>query len=171
MWILGAIALAGAAWFAFGQGAGTTTDTGQQTAGQSSMVSDESFDEQTTLAAIQARGGSWKCDVSSTGPTANSSGTVYVAGERLRGDFTSEVPQVGMTIDSHIVSDGSYTYTWSSAAAQGVKAKVTTEGEAGGKTSDSQTFDSGATMDYKCSAWPTDESKFAVPSDVTFREF
>lgn len=165
VWIIGLVVIGLGAWFVLG--GGQTTNTGDNM-DDSSMVSEESFSENTTLDEIAARGGSWKCSVASTGPTADSTGVVYVAGDRVRADFTSEVPQLG-SVDSYMISDGEYVYSWSSAAPTGVKAMVSLgDGDESTDTSGSETFDSGATLDYECAAWPTDESMFAVPTDVTF---
>ncbi|MCA9366595.1 hypothetical protein KC722_03375, partial [Candidatus Kaiserbacteria bacterium] len=41
-------------------------------------------------------------------------GTVYISGERLRGDF--EMEQAGTVMESHMIQDGEYSYTWSESA-------------------------------------------------------
>lgn len=174
MWLVIVAVVAGGAWYFIGGNSDSSAAdaSATQQEGNTMMPSSETFDESTTLAALQEKGGSWKCTFATTGPTADSSGTVYIAGKNIRGDFESSVKQVSMTLESHMISDGAFAYTWTSSTNQGFKVPV--DVNAGGDTSTavsgSGEFDMGATLDYHCSAWPTDESMFALPAGITFTE-
>lgn len=156
--IVGIIVLA-----AIGAGVWYFTQGNTGTPSGSSPVSSESFTEKSSMKDLVARGGSWKCTFSMTGDTADSSGTVYIAGGKMRGDFTSVVKQANMTVESHMVSDGTYAYTWTNAIPQGFKVAIDQT-----TTTSSDGFDYNSELDYNCAAWPTDENMFVVPADITF---
>lgn len=97
-----------------------------------------------------------------------SSGTIYVADKKFRGDFTI-TDAGGKQIESHMIQDGNYSYSWS--GSQGAKMKLealATPTPVPGATDQSADLDKKA--DIKCSAWGVDQSKFAVPADVQFTD-
>ena len=59
--------------------------------------------------------GSQKCTFSDS--TNNSSGTVYVSGGKMRGDFQSS--NNGKTNSSHMINDGTYVYIWTDGQTNG----------------------------------------------------
>ncbi len=115
------------------------------------------------------QGGSYKCTVSQVVENIESKGTVYVAGELLRGEFTTAVQN--MSIKSTFIAKDGYMYTWTSAApSMGFKAKVMKPnvGSTDTKTSGSYSWNSELVGDYTCEPWALDETKFELPSTVTF---
>ena len=166
--------LGGGVWYFISGSAGSQgASTPNATTTSSSAVSTESFSGEASFNDIMARGGSWKCAFDTTSSVADSSGVVYIGGEKkMRGDFQTKVAQVNMNIESHMVRDGDFMYTWSSAMPQGIKVAITAENSSTvgtGATSGNQSFDVGAKVNWKCDAWPTDESKFVVPTNITFQ--
>lgn len=114
--------------------------------------------------------GNARCTVSSETNGVTSGGTVYVADNRVRGDFTSTLPQTG-PVESHMIVRDGFIYTWSSMAPQGMKMAVNNESEAGVSSDPQQPSPYEAQYSYECDAWSPDESQFTVPSTVTFMEF
>lgn len=100
-----------------------------------------------------------------TYPDAGSTGTVYVSGQKMRGDFNMMVE--GKQMESHMIQDGTYAYSWT--GSQGAKFKIDQNLKAspvsGGQQ---QSVDLEKEVDYKCSPWSADNSKFTVPTDVKF---
>lgn len=92
-------------------------------------------------------------------------GTVYVSGKNMRGDFS--FVSSGKSMDSHVIQDGTYMYSWSSASAQGVKMKMEDVDSVKASPS-SQAVDLDKEVDYKCSSWGVDNSKFTPPADIKF---
>lgn len=129
------------------------------------------FKENTSLLSILNAGGSYQCTFAIDVANSKSTGTVYIANKKMAGDFESVVPQVNMTIKSHMVSDGDYMYTWSDMMPQGMKIKIDPN-VTDVKTppaSGTSSFDYNQNLDYDCKAWATDAGKFAVPANITFK--
>ena len=168
-----AVAVGGGGWFMMHhQSAPKPAANNTEVAATTTTSSTDSFTAKSSLKDIVARGGSWQCTFNIDAAGTSSTGTVYVADGKVRSDFSSKVPQVNMTIDSHMVSDGTYAYTWTSAMPQGFKVALSAGAKAPSTgstaTSGHQDFDYNGALDYKCVAWPTDESKFVVPTNITF---
>lgn len=118
-----------------------------------------------TVASLMARGGSFQCTASLTVQNSSSQGTAYISGEKIRGDFTSRAG--GMTIASHFIIADGYSYSWSDAAPQGFKVKV----DGSSSSQSSQGVTTNADVSYDCTPWTVDQSKFTVPSGITFLEY
>lgn len=124
-----------------------------------------------TLAALMAAGGSVKCTVAPGTENDGMSGTFYVSGKNVRGDFS--VNDEGQATASHMIVDNQFTYTWFDGNEMGFKMVNTTEP---GDTNDAPVaetrgFDPNQAMDYQCVSWIKDASLFIPPTDVTFSEF
>lgn len=94
-------------------------------------------------------------------------GTVYVSASKVRGDFlfTSE----GKAFDSHMIQDGEFMYSWSSASTQGTKMK-TSDLEKVQPSPTSGQVDLNSEVNLDCSAWSVDNAKFSPPSNITFTD-
>lgn len=96
-------------------------------------------------------------------------GTVWVAGERMRGDF--EMQQAGETYYSHMIQDGEMIYTWSESPA-GDFAIVMPIEEGEDVEADTQEYsrpvDMNNEVDYDCRSWNVNASVFVPPSDIEF---
>lgn len=116
-----------------------------------------------SIKSLLAAGKNVNCTISY--PDAGSTGTVYVSGQKMRGDFNMMVE--GKPMESHMIQDGTYVYSWT--GSQGAKFKVDETLKAspvpGGQQ---QNVDLDKEVDYKCSSWSADNSKFTVPTDVKF---
>lgn len=123
-----------------------------------------------SLSDLRKRGGSYECTFSHTSDVGNSTGVVYVSGDRVRGDFTSSAPSVGsFSVESHMIVKDDFTYAWTSLAPQGFKAKITMEGTPSAPPATAQYADQNQSYEYMCTAWAVDESKFTLP-DLSFIE-
>ncbi len=136
--------------------------------GDSMMQANTESKSMGSIKDLMARGSS-ECTVSNKVANSESSGTVYVGNGKMRGDFKSVTVNPAMTIESHMISDGEYIYSWSSAMPQGVKMAVAAT-QSGQPTGQNQQDFYNSQVDYDCNSWRVDESKFEVPSDVTFMD-
>lgn len=117
------------------------------------------------------QGGSYKCDVKQAMSDFENSGTVYMNGSNLRGDFSTIAE--GRPIDTSFIFRDGYSYTWSSAlSTMGFKMKVPANAEMNGAIDASGTYGWSANQigDYNCEPWTVDQSKFALPAGMTFTE-
>jgi hypothetical protein len=161
-------------WMSY-QNSGTTGDSMMEKEGDA-MMEESMEDEQSmesgafsgSLSDLAKRGGNYKCTIAHESEAAQSSGTVYVAGDRIRGDFTSIVPQVGMTVETHMIQNGGYVYTWSPLTPNGFKAKTTLSESNTSQAMSGEYADFQQAYSYDCAPWSVDTSLFTPPSDVTF---
>ncbi len=102
-----------------------------------------------------------------TYPNNGGSGAVYVSGNKFRGDFTTKIAGEKETT-SQVVSDGIYTYIWSSESPTGIKMKLdVTSPAAGAQTGN---FNLDQEVGLNCSPWEVDASKFTVPANIQFTD-
>ena len=110
------------------------------------------------------QGGAYKCEITQyVGEVANS-GTMYINGKNVKGEYTTVVE--GMTINSSFISLDGYAYTWSSVS-PGIGFKMKT-GE--NNTNETYAWDPSQIGDYNCENWVVDAEKFEIPKDITFQE-
>jgi len=117
-------------------------------------------------------GKSVKCSYSISTDGNEMTGVSYVSAGMMRGDFSVKNSD-GTTVDSHMISDSEWIYTWTSTMPQGFKMKVMdaeaqNEESATGNMSLSNLREN---FDYECVNWVPDESLFIVPSNITFTDF
>ena len=101
------------------------------------------------------------------------SGTVYVAGERMRGDF--DMMQDNEPYSMHMIRDAEYAYTWGDGPmgemATKMKLETQTPTEANSTDPvDTDPFESDERVDYECESWTVAASQFTPPSDVEFMD-
>jgi hypothetical protein len=101
-----------------------------------------------------------------------SQGTLYMDGGKVRGDISTDVEVDGKTTESHIIIADKAIYMWSDGRNVGYKMVYdpnATPAPAGTKTTNaSGALDPNTQMNYSCSAWIADSSKFTLPTNVTF---
>lgn len=146
-------------------------------ASQSTTAMPEAKQEETSqkgsIKGLLAAGKNAMCTFSYSDTQGETSGTIYVSGKKMNGDFTTKTTD-GKQMDNHMVQDDTYIYSWSSAIPQGTKMKIPSEemaspspASSGAKT---EGVDLNKNVDYKCSPWDADNSKFVPPSSVTFMD-
>ncbi len=157
------IVIGGGAWY-FSTQQQAPADTGEQ----GSTTTEGSGTA--TFAALLAAGGSRSCDVLVANEESPATGVVYVSGTDVRSDFTAK-PAImnGAEVTAHMIQTGGYIYSWTDLVPQGVKVK--TDAAASTGQSMSSAIDPNAEVQYDCSVWVPDASKFEVPDSITFMEF
>ncbi|MEZ4103430.1 MAG: hypothetical protein R3B55_02670 [Candidatus Paceibacterota bacterium] len=175
--VLGILILGGAALLIFSGGKNKDKDENVITE-ESSMEQDSNkeaenqkdFEEKTTLNSLMKKGGNYECVFSHKTEVGESTGTVYISGQKIRGDFSSKVSVAGLgdmgDIQTHMISDGESIYSWSSMSSDGYKIPKSEEGKS---NQENTNFKSDQELDYKCVAWSVDQSKFSLPTNITFK--
>lgn len=137
---------------------------------ESTTAQETKTEESTTKGSIKnllAAGKNQTCTVKYPAGEQMGEGTVYVSGKNLRGDFT--ITSEGKTIDSHMIQDETYMYSWSSLSPQGIKMKIA-ELEKVQASPTAESVDLDREVDINCSSWSVDSGKFTPPSNVNFTE-
>jgi len=111
-----------------------------------------------------------KCTYSSKAEGGESSGTTYVSGNKARSDFTAK-SSGGEQFESYSITDGDWMYIWNSQSDQGTKMKISDLPKNEDNPNTSKLADVNNAFDYKCSPWLPDNSKFNVPTNITFVDF
>ncbi len=171
LWVVGLIIVVAVAAYLMM----STKKTGNQPTNNgttsNSVKNDKSEPEQVTKASslkdLIALGTSQKCTFSSEG----SEGTMYVAGGKSRGDFSTTA--AGSTSKGHMMFDGKMSYVWMDGQTQGYKMSL--DSVDGNKPTNAPTntptqsgVDYDKQMDYSCEKWSADNSMFVLPSNVEF---
>ena len=118
---------------------------------------------------LAKRGGNYMCTINSAGVGGVTSGTVYVSGTDLRGEFVSKTAAGQVT--SNMLKKGDMMYVWSSAYPQGFMMKAeASSASTGGTATQGQGVDQGQSYDWNCTATAADASKFVKPSNIQFMD-
>lgn len=134
----------------------------------------ENSSELRSIKDLVSAGKSQMCTFTNSTDTSDSSGVIYVAHGMMRGDFDSVAKPTQTKIQSHLISDGTTNYVWTSAARQGYKMAVEQSSSGtntqGSQVSHYQAVDYDQKLVYKCGAWTDDDSLFALPKGVQFMD-
>lgn len=169
--VLAVVLLGGGAYYFFVMSNDSSEDeeTVASTTDVPAATDDGSQNGVGTWASLLARGQDLTCDFRSedVANETTTEGTVYIAGERMRGDFT--MLQAGETYEMSVIRDSEYAYTWgaSAAGAMAIKVAVANTPAEGGMT-DQDPFESDVPVEYSCARWSVDEDKLTPPSDIDF---
>ena len=123
------------------------------------------------------KGSDLQCTFSGETDGTKTSGTTYISGKKVRGDYKIEVE--GKVMESNLISDNEYMYTWSSEMAQGMKMKIdefeksdddnTSKDDQAKQEKNMEAFQDD--YDYNCTKWNVDDSKFNVPTNIEFTDY
>lgn len=97
--------------------------------------------------------------------------TVYIAGSKMRGDFSAKVE--GKSMMTHMIQDDEFTYMWSDEDSKGTKFKITKDEpdpSIKGTSGETQTENLDEEVEMNCSGWVPDGSKFKAPEEVQFTD-
>lgn len=116
---------------------------------------------------LVAKNQSVKCTFNHSTDIDTSSGIVYVSDGKIRGDFDITAKQAVGTFQAHMITDGEYSYVWSSLIAQGFKMPIA---NLSGQTASAPTsgVDYNQSLDYACEPWTVDSSVFVIPTEISF---
>lgn len=120
-----------------------------------SVNSKKSFKELLALGTPQ------KCTFAETVANSSTTGTVYVSGGKIRGDFTSVTKST--TVKSHMISDGQTVHAWVDGMSSGFKMTLSA-----GAKAQSPEMDINRPIDVACTSWTPDVSLFALPTSIKF---
>lgn len=140
--------------------------TGQQ------ISSDQNQSTGKSIKDLLTSGQSQMCTFTDKVEGSESSGTAYVSGGRVRVDATSS--SNGQTLASHIILKDNKMYSWMDNQSMGYMMefdpnKMMDNSSSSADSASSQNVDINKYVDYKCSAWTADESKFSEPSNIKFQ--
>lgn len=138
----------------------------------------EEFDQsgRGSLSALMAFGQNITCDFTYAPEEGGTTeGTVYIASERMRGDFV--MLENGSEYEMHVINDTEYGYTWGKGPEGEMAMKFPVSEDDDSSIHENDRDDSyepigmDEDVEYECKRWGVDESKFTPPSDVTFMDF
>lgn len=147
------------------------SSTSPQMDNSDKMMNEEgAMEGKNSLKALLTSGQSQMCTFKDLVDDADYNGTVYVAGGKMRGDFTSTTN--GQTYMTHMIIKDNTMHSWTDGQATGftmafdVNAAMNSQED----TKDApKTVDIDKMIDYECSGWSVDESKFTPPASVKFQ--
>lgn len=103
-------------------------------------------------------------------PGAQMVGTAYFIGEnKLRADFTT-TPETGEKVDSYSIRDNNTMYVWSSLSNMGTKFTINEDTATVPSDQNPTEVLKRPDVEYHCSPWLVDESKFVPPTDINFTD-
>jgi hypothetical protein len=112
-----------------------------------------------------------KCTFSSSTDEGETSGTVYVSGDKAKVELETTTGKEKTTI--YTIRQGDTFYMWGDSLPTGMKMTMNVD-EWAQKAKQPQTkealstFDPNSDVDFKCSAWTVDPSLFIAPTNVKF---
>lgn len=110
-----------------------------------------------------------KCTFSDVSEGVSMEGTTYIAGGKMRGDFSTTVE--GTVTTGHSIYDGKASYVWMDGTPTGFKMEIDPNETATSETSTQGGLDLNKTIDYSCGVWVPDQTLFFPPDNVTFSAF
>src|SRR3989338_3918069 len=118
-----------------------------------------------SMKSLLGRNISQECTFSSTENGSDTSGTVYVASGKMRGDFNSTIN--GKREVNHMIVTDNTSYVWGDSMAQGIKMSLadTTKQE-----NNNNNVDVNKEADYSCKSWSADNNKFTLPAGISFSD-
>lgn len=146
-------------------GCGSKKTTQEETTPGGSEQTNKEESGKGSIWDLFSKGKSLKCTFQKAGESVSQ--TVYLSGKNLRMDFSGK--QGEKIVESYMILKNDFAYLWSADNKNGMKWPVNSqEQEGGGKAEWRKELDN--SLDYRCSVWVPDNSKFNPPGDVTFQD-
>lgn len=146
-----------------------TSEVADSTAAKSlAETQTNSTAEKSSLKSLLAMNKSQKC----TFDVESSSGTNYITGGKMRGDFTAKTG--GSTATTHMIVDGQTSYVWMDGQTSGYKMDFSamqgnsTKGDV--NNTGQVNVDPNRDMNYNCTGWSVDNSVFVLPTNIKFAD-
>lgn len=165
--IVAVLAIGGGVYYAKNNNDGVEAEAELDANVEANMSADMSSETgaKATLRSLLAIGKDVVCEVSTSKDGYVSEGTVFIsASGEMRGDFNSSM-NGGAATESHMIMQGDEAHVWS--GSQGAKVNMAAMG-ASASSQAGQVVDVDADVEYECSNWNRDASKFTTPSSVNF---
>jgi hypothetical protein len=139
----------------------------------SNQVSGDRITGSNSLSSLLGMGKNLVCTFDYADESGEQKGTVYIAGEKMSGEFT--ITDSEGSVQTSIIRDDEYQYLWGDGMEQGVKFKLSAmselEGEATTPTETEESVDLDQQYNVDCDNWRVDDSKFVPPSNVEFMDY
>lgn len=152
----------------------TNNKNDDQKQSESSQSAEQNNGEQNSINSLLAQKKNVTCTFSSTDGSGNqTSGTVYIAGERMRGNFNYQASGEAEQ-KSNVLRDNEYQYFWQEGVETGFKmgiSEMESSDDSKKDNNQSQAVDQNIKYDFDCSDWSVDESMFNVPDNVKFTDY
>jgi hypothetical protein len=158
--VLGLVVLGGIVYFAMAN-RNSTEPVSTQKEQKNTETTPTSNVQKSSLKNLVAQGNQ-QC----TYQDGQTSGTVYTSNGKARMDFTSVAN--GVSMSSHSIIDSDTYYAWVDGQTTGFKISINQTAQ--GSVGSNQNVDVNRTMDYNCSSWSPDNSKFSLPTGITFTD-
>lgn len=172
--VLAAVVVVGGGYYVMNSGSLSVTQTEDVAEQEADAVADKVTPKLAESALsfsgswndLAKRGGNYVCEVNHSSKLDISSGTVYVSGTSVRGEFVSQT-SVG-AVASHMLKVDNKVYVWGGGMEQGIMMQASAmEGQGSTQTS-GQGVRANQKYDWACRATGTDASKFVVPTNIEF---
>ncbi len=140
----------------------STTSATEQTKTESSMSD--------SLSSLLKSGKTQQCTFSYTDPNGDSTqGVAYITAEKIRTDLT--INSNGKESNVYVVRNGDDNFIWGSEFPNNTGLKMTLSIEDYESNTDSKEyFDPTRKVDYDCSGWTPDSTKFTPPANIKFQD-
>ena len=132
----------------------------------------EAFDttSQKNLRSLLGSGESQKCSFTQKSGIEDMKGTVYIAGGRMRGDFSSHMGSTEV-VGTHMITDGHEHRIWTDKDLFGVVIKAESMPQPGNALepkSQASPLNLDAAANLSCEKWQTNETVFQPPTNIVF---
>lgn len=102
-----------------------------------------------------------------TDTQSTSSGTIYIASGKARGDF--ETTAAGTSIKAHMIVDSEDVYVWMDGATDGFKTSFSASENIATQVQES--VDLNQKVDYNCTGWSANQTFFELPANISFKDY
>lgn len=143
--------------------------TNEEKVENNSVVQEQPAGKKMAFSQFVKQGGAYKCDVKQSLSDMENSGTVYINGVNISGEYSTIAE--GKNIQTSFIMKDGYSYTWSSSfPSMGFKVKIPaeTEGNTNANAQGTYSWNADQIGDYNCEPWTVDQSKFTIPTTIKF---
>ena len=164
--IIALLLLGAGGYFLFSKNSANPTQTQTSATNEAETATENSA--MSSLIDLVTSGKTNQCTFDVAAETGSTKGTIYIAGEKMRGDIETTTKE-GKTSQMYMIRDNDMYYMWGGELPSGIKMTFDVD-ELKTNTQASQNVDLNAKIDYRCSDWIADNSKFTPPSNVKFTD-
>jgi len=153
-------------YFLFSKNSANPTQTQTSATNEAETTTENSA--MSSLLDLVTSGKTTQCNFSVQSEAGTTEGTVYISGEKMRGDIETTTEN-GKTTQMYMIRDGDMYYMWGGELPGGIKMTFDVD-ELKTNTQANQYVDLNSKTDYSCSDWAADASKFTPPPNVKFTD-
>jgi hypothetical protein len=161
--LVGLLVIIGLAYMLM-NGSGDIANTEQS---PSSSPSEQASNQTGSLRGLMSMSSPQECTFSDTEANGSTSGTVFVANGKMRGDFSTTAS--GQTTLSHMIVMNDTSYVWTDSMAQGMKMSFSSM-ESNAQAQQNQSVDVNKNVNYSCKSWAPDDGRFQLPGNIQFTD-